>query len=284
MFNWLFDKKKSVELPAAVETTIVNEEITEAVIPVYEETPKEKSNIDMLFEVFPTLKHLCDMQFEMDQKIYVTSSAITGLIAPKFTDVSHYKKLVGLPEISKVMSNSCHHHEGKLYSYLSVNNEYVNIVKVDRYGYDPRLYPSVDKINPPVLRVAENLSNNADSWDMLVKITNISEGTSETVGYTEECIKNLKKGLVGYPMEIRGHIEVRKYLIKGDIEISISEKTLKVKSDKINLSNGEVGMLTEISLDYERKLIQNAKLEFEKEENQKRAAMDEVVAELFKGE
>lgn len=284
MFNWLFGKKKSVELPAAVETTIVNEEITEAAIPVYEETPKERSNIDTLFEAFPTLKHLCDMQFEMDQKIYVTSSAINPVIAPKFTDVSHYKKLVELPEISKVLSNDLYHHEGNLYTYLSVNNEYVTIVKVDRYGYDPRLYTSVNKINPPVLRVVENLSNNADSWDMLVNITNISKGTSEIVGYTEECIKNLKKGLLGYPMEIHGYIELRKYLIKGDIEISLSEKTLKVKSDEITLSNGEIELLKEISLDYERKLIQNAKLEFEKEENKKRAAMDEVVAELFKGE
>lgn len=284
MFNWLFGKKKSVELPAAVETTIVNEEITEVVIPVYEETPKERSNIDMLFEAFPTLKHLCDMQFEMDQKIYVNSSAITGLIAPKFTDVSHYKKLSELPEISKALSNDLYHHEGKFYSYLSVNNEYVTIVKVDRYGYDPRLYTSANKINPPVLRVVENLFNNADSWDMLVDVVTPHEDKSETMGFTEACIKSLRTDGLGYPTSFKGFRTISKYLIKGDIEISLSKETLKVKSDEINLSSGEIELLKEISLDYESKMIQNAKLEFEKEENQKRAAMDEVVAELFKGE
>lgn len=273
MFNWLFGKKKE----AVTENVVLDD-------PVIEETVEENPIMDKLFESFPELKRLCEMQFEMDQRIYKNSPDKIGTEIPKLLDVRYYKQLQKLPEISKVMSNGCLHHQGRLYTYLSVNNEYVTILKVDRYGYDIVLYTSANKINPPVLRVAENLSNNVDSWDMFINITDISKGTSEIVEYTEECIKNLKKGLSGYPMEIHGYIELRKYLIKGDIRISLSEKTLKVKSDKVNLSNSEIELLKEISLDYEHALIKKTKLEFEKEETQKRALMDQIVAELFKGE
>ncbi len=277
MFNWLFGKKKEATTNVVLEIEVLDNPVVEEVV---EETP----NIIKLFEAFPTLKKLCEIQFEMDQRIYVTSSGNTGLIAPKFTDVSYYKKLVELPEISKVMSNDCHHNGDKLYSYLSVSNEYVTILKSEDFRCEPRLYFSIKKINPPVMRVVENLSNNTDSWDIMVNVVTHHEDESETMGFTEACIKSLRTDGLGYPESFGSFRTVKKYLIKGDIEISISEKTLKVKSDKINLSKGEAELLKEISADYEHKLIKHAKLEFEKEENQKRAAMDQVVAELFKGE
>lgn len=279
MFNWLFGKKKEATASVVLEIEVLDNPTMEVV--------DENPNMVKLFEAFPELKELCNVQLDMDKTMHEKYSSLydeTKQHLPKITETQCYKKLSVLPAINKVFANGSYFNYGVFYSYLSVDNRYINIRKVDSADGVTHVWTNVYIINPPVLRVVENLFNNADSWDMLVNITNISEGTSEIVGYTEECIKNLKKGLSGYPMEIQGYIELRKYLIKGDIRISLSEKTLKVKSDEIKLSSGEIELLKEISLDYEHKLIQNAKIEFEKEETQKRAAMDEVVAELFKGE
>lgn len=283
MFNWLFGKKKSVELPAVVETTIVNEEITETVIPVYEETPKEKSNIDILFEVFPDLKELCDRQLEATKNFYRSIEVQSLKDTHKLSDVKYYGQLRDLPEIDKVMSDGCYHDNGNLYSYLSDDGKYVTIHKSHYTSRDPDLYISVNIINPPVLRVVENLINDVSSWDIAVIIED-HKGCSNIMSFTEACFQSLRSGGLGYPHSVSHVRKVKKYLHRRRIRVSLFEETLKVNSDEINLAKGEVRLLEEVISDYEWQLVKEARLKFEEEETQKRAAMDEVVAELLKGE
>lgn len=103
MFNWLFGKKKET----TTENVVLEVEVLDD--PVIEENPK----MDKLFESFPELKRLCDMQFENDQNAYKNPVYVSSYRSePKFSEVKYYRELKVLPEVSKVMSNGCLHKGG----------------------------------------------------------------------------------------------------------------------------------------------------------------------------
>lgn len=151
-----------------------------------------------------------------------------------------------LPEVHIVINNDLLH-ELVGCSYLTQEGYYVAIRKRLLHTLETSLHTNKTQVQPPIMRVVENLYHNFKKWEFCYQTT--------TPFNTMKIFQ----------------------MWRDNIFINMETKTLKVGDNSITLDNEEVGILGHIAID-----LLNTKIK--EEENQKRAAMDRVVAELFKGE